>query len=541
MNLELKNLTITFSLGKRNLDLFKKRALVFLVAFLTLEILVSFIFFYRNGLNLSYNDARSHLDIGRRVVEGLKPGLAQLGSVWLPLVHLLMIPTIWNDFMWHSGLSGGIISMISFVIFVVYIYKILEILKVGSFAKIFSILILSFNLNLIYLSTTAMTEVPFLALSTLGIYYFLVWATDLSFIPLIKSSFFIMLSTLVRYDGWFGYLFCLFLIVIILARRKESEKIEGFLTLFATLASLGIILWFLWNLLIFSDPFYFALGPFSARAQQLQLEKANNLPTKGDFLLSLKTFFLSIEFNSHTLVTILGFLGFFLLLLDRKKGQGLRIALVSFLSPFVFNVLALFWGHSVLFLPEVMGNTWFNVRYGVLTFPLVFTGLGVLIDKAKEKGLREGLIIVVILVQIFAFLNKDAVTIDDAIYGASQKNVKEVAGWLAENVPSQKGFVLISAASHDAIIFSSGLPMSRFIHEGTGKYWDLATTEPDRWARWIVMRTYDMNDLTYQKIHSSEGFKKFELIDHYPFADIYQLKEEFRDTLITEPILKGLK
>src|SRR3989304_5215149 len=74
-----------------------------------------FIFFYLNRLGLAYNDARSHLDIGRRVVEGLKPGLAQLGSVWLPLTHVLMIPTIWSDFMWHTGLSGALISMVSFV------------------------------------------------------------------------------------------------------------------------------------------------------------------------------------------------------------------------------------------------------------------------------------------------------------------------------------------------------------------------------------------------------------------------------------------
>jgi hypothetical protein len=66
-----------------------------------------FWFYLGNGLGLSYNDARSHLDIGRRVVEGLKPGLAQLGSVWLPLNHLLMVPLIWNDWMWHSGFAGA--------------------------------------------------------------------------------------------------------------------------------------------------------------------------------------------------------------------------------------------------------------------------------------------------------------------------------------------------------------------------------------------------------------------------------------------------
>jgi len=68
--------------------------------------------------------------------------------------------------------------------------------------------------------------------------------------------------------------------------------------------------------------------------------------------------------------------------------------------------------------------------------------------------------------------------IDDAKIGASQKNVTEVSGWLANNAEDLDGFILISAASHDAIIFSSGLPMKKFIHEGTGLYWESAIASP---------------------------------------------------------------
>ena len=71
---------------------FSKLMTIYITYILSLISIVSFLVFYSNGLGLAYNDARSHLDIGRRVVEGLKPGLAQLGSVWLPLPHILMIP-----------------------------------------------------------------------------------------------------------------------------------------------------------------------------------------------------------------------------------------------------------------------------------------------------------------------------------------------------------------------------------------------------------------------------------------------------------------
>ena len=97
--------------------------------------------------------------------------------------------------------------------------------------------------------------------------------------------------------------------------------------------------------------------------------------------------------------------------------------------------------------------------------------------------------------------------------------------------------MLISAASHDAIIFSSGLPMSKFIHEGTGTYWLAATSTPDRWARWIIMRTNDLNDSTFKAVSVTKGFAKYDLVGHYPFADIYELKPEYLKTLNTKASL----
>src|ERR1041385_3989569 len=107
----------------------------------------AYLYYLQNSLGLSYNDARSHLDIGRRVVEGLKPGLAQLGSVWLPLTHLLMVPTIWNDFMWHSGLSGALQSMVSYVLTAYLIFSFLKHLGVGLLGRVVAVVLFALNLN----------------------------------------------------------------------------------------------------------------------------------------------------------------------------------------------------------------------------------------------------------------------------------------------------------------------------------------------------------------------------------------------------------
>ena len=221
--------------------------------------------------------------------------------------------------------------------------------------------------------------------------------------------------------------------------------------------------------------------------------------------------------------------------LNKKINSSVRIASTALLAPFLFNIIALYLGHSVLFIQGISGNTWFNVRYGVMMLPSIAIFVGYLVHKLIP--LRATIIGLFIFVTFFAFANVDAVTIDDARVGSSQKNVAEVSGWLRDNAKGEKGFVLISAASHDAIIFTSTLPMKKFIHEGTGLYWENATTSPDRWARWIVMRTNDVNDTTFKLTQQSGQLEKYELVDSYPFADIYQLKSEYLGELNTEAVL----
>ncbi len=491
----------------------------------------SFLIFYINGLGLAYNDARSHLDIGRRVVENLQPGLAQLGSVWLPLPHILMMPTIWNDFMWHSGLAGTIPSMISFVATGVLIYLYLKELRVGLFGRVLGVFIFATNLNILYLQSTAMTELLLLATMTAGVYELLLWYKNNLTINLIQAAFWIMLSTLVRYDGWFLLLVSVLLIILNFLRKFgwKRQPLEGTLVLFLTLGALGIALWFFWNLLIFKDPLYFLFGPYSAYAQQKVLEGAGNLVTKGHMLLSAKFYFFAMCYTVGTFFVILGFVGAFLLLRDRKIQTDLKIAVLALFAPLLFNIVALYLGHSVLYIQGLTGSTWFNIRYGAMMIPSFAIFIGFLFERLKQ--LRPVVLGLVAFITFFALVNVDAATIDDARAGASQKNVSEVASYLKQNAAGQSGFILISAASHDAIIFSSGLPMSRFIHEGTGHYWKNAIADPAHWARWIIMRTNDPLDLTFREIRNNPEYADYELVGKYPFADIYQLKPQFRPEL----------
>src|SRR5665213_3795738 len=56
--------------------------------------------FYRTGATLYYGDAKAHLNIARRIVNSRTPGWDQIGTVWLPLPQVLMLPWIREDALW---------------------------------------------------------------------------------------------------------------------------------------------------------------------------------------------------------------------------------------------------------------------------------------------------------------------------------------------------------------------------------------------------------------------------------------------------------
>lgn len=534
------NLILNISISKESAEKIYKRInsltdpIILIVA--SIISVAAFFYFLNNGLGLAYNDARSHLDIARRVVEGLKPGLAQLGSVWLPLPHFLMIPFVVNDTFWHTGFAGAVISMVSFVATIFFLIKTLNLLKSGPTAKVVAFLVFALNLNVLYLQSTAMTEMLLIGTMSAATYFLVSWAKEKSITNLIWSAFFMMLSTLVRYDGWFLLLMSTVIIATISFKSQGKKTAEGLVVFFLTLASVGVVLWFLWNLLIFKDPLYFAFGPYSAKAQQAQIAAAGQLQTKGDIFISLKTYWFAMIYSVGLMSLLVALGGAVIAFFSLRKQFPAFLALSTFFAPIIFNVVALFLGHSVLFVPGVAGDTWFNVRYGIMALPAVAIFIGILVDRAKSlRWLAIGLLL---FVGMFTWRNMDAVTIDDARVGSSQKNVSQVAGWLNSHAKDSTDYILISVASHDAIVFSSGLPMKRFIHEGTGSYWENATKYPDRFAKYIVVRTNDLNDGAFFLLtrNDPDALTKYDLTIKGDFADVYELKEEYKVNLPKEPL-----
>src|SRR6266542_7073866 len=77
--------------------------------------IASFFYYLRHGDLLLYGDAVAHINIARRVFDSQTPGPLQLGTVWLPLPHTLMLPFIVSRWMWQTGIGGAIPSLVAYL------------------------------------------------------------------------------------------------------------------------------------------------------------------------------------------------------------------------------------------------------------------------------------------------------------------------------------------------------------------------------------------------------------------------------------------
>jgi hypothetical protein len=211
-----------------------------------------------------------------------------------------------------------------------------------------------------------MTELLLIGTMTAGVYYLLMWFKYEKIFYLLSTSFFIMLSTLIRYDGWFLLFLSAVLITGYMIKKHGYKAAEGTFLLFCTLGGFGVILWVLWNLVIFGDPLYFAFGPYSAHAQQAQLADAGVLATQHNWPLSIKMYVYAMIYNSNMYITVLGFIGAVFLFLDKKLSPKLKLASIALLAPLGFNILELSLVQYVLLVQGISGNTCFNFRYGIM-------------------------------------------------------------------------------------------------------------------------------------------------------------------------------
>ena len=508
-----------------------------LIGSLVIISVVTWWFSYHAGLATTYNDAMSHLDIARLVIDSKQTGLTQLGSVWLPLDHILDLTLIWNNWAWHSGFAGSFFSMLAYVFSAIGIYEIVMELTDNIWASIVGGLAFALNPNILYLQTTPLTEPLYLVLVIASILYIIKFFKTDNLRFLLLAGIFGFLQVLARYDGWF-VVFIEGLVLLyhqrFIAKHHFQETIAKIL-LFATPIIFAVVLWLTWNTLIFGSPLYFILGPYSAHAQQATIQKSASLITKGNVLISLLAYWYSISANIGAYLAVLSLMGATLFLFLKNKTADLKVKMLVFillLSPIIFNVLALYLGFSILNLPALHWNPsqdpsgqWFNVRYGIMALPFVAVFVGLLSNFLKKKVFIV-LVAILVIAQSFLVYHQGLITVADGTIGSSSFVNNDIAQVLAKNVqPGQN--VLMSISSFNAVSFKSDLPLNDFIYEGVSSEWPEALVRPENYATWIVMANGNVGDPVYTALRTegSDNFLKvYKLFYAGAHADIYELR-----------------
>lgn len=442
---------------------------------------------YSNNYITVYADGVSHLNIARRVVDNLQPGIVQIGGSWLPLYHIVLIPFVQSDFLWHSGLAGTFVSVLSFITASIFLHLIINMVtKSKLFALLGSIAFL-LTPDIFYMATTPMTEVFTVALLLGASFFLLKWIYEDNGEYLIVSSFFAFAGILTRYEVWF-YAVISVIIVSLIAFRKHKNlgDVEGTTILYGFPLILAFLVWFGWNTLIFHDPFYFMHGNFSARAYQIPLEQSGQLPTKGNIVNAAYYYFQALLFTNGELYVwfaILGFLLFYILNFKKYKYW----VLIALIGPILFEIISLNSGSTALWLPNLFPFKMYNIRYGIYGSIFTFVFLPLLFYRLKRFGIL--LFVCTIFIQLWFFSHMGLpITLRDALIGRTDYNGKSIlegAAYIKDNYKS--GLILAPAGALDPLIFSSGLPNRTFITEGAKKYWDASLKNPDKYASWIVM------------------------------------------------------
>jgi hypothetical protein len=480
----------------------------------------SFLFYYRSGDVLLYGDAVAHINIARRVFDSRTPGLLQLGTVWLPLPHLLMIPFIVSKHMWQTGAGGSIPSMAAYVFGVLGIFRLVrtalsrngEINGGARIAAWASAIVYGGNPNLIYIHSTAMGESLYLALFIWALVYFAEFArqadAEKASRSLTKCGLCLAAACLTRYDGWF-LAGVLVVGAAVLTLQRGQGTTSGalqtrnlpwrmMLVKFLLVAAAAPVFWLAYNAVVYRNPLEFASGPYSAKAIEEKTATVN--PAKGN-LLAAGSYFLKAAQLNMSESSWLGRLWLALALMGSLvaafSGRG-RVALILW-APSLFYALSVAYGSVPIFVPQWWPFSQYNVRYGLQLLPVfaVFVPLGIssIVQSVIEILRNEASWIrwagAATLLSVFGLSAASYAAIwraDPICCREAEINMRgrvaldrQVAGWI-KSLPADST-LLMYLGQHVGALEQEGIPLKRAIYEGNHRVWKQPVDPEGLWER----------------------------------------------------------
>jgi hypothetical protein len=473
---------------------------------------------------LNYGDAVAHMQIARRVFDGHNPGFRQLGSVWLPLPHLLLMPFVAVYAWWANGIAGVIPSALAYLVGCAGLYRLVRRWLTPA-AAIPTLAFFALNPNLLYLQTTAMTEPLFLCELIWAVVWLVEWRVSLDETPqrstrlLWQIGFVLIAAVFTRYDGWVLTLLAWTAMGIVLLRRGQLRSPVFWLASVVVVAA--PLMWFGYNAAIFGDWLDFARGPYSAKAIEIRTTHPGAGPPHPGWhnpWVSLLFFMRCAELdataahwaNSMLVLSVLGSFGAWF----AGRRRAFNWALLLWI-PAPFYAYSVAFSSVPIFIPFWWPHSWYNTRYGMEMLPAFALGLGFVaqfvvgaVRQFKPAWVRPAAVLLVLL----AIWNNWKVTAEKPLtFIEGVKNVEArrplelqippVLRMLLATRPG--GQVFMKTSVYPNLVAFTGIPLRQTINEGDGPLFTAALAQPAAHAAIVV--AFDGDDIAQAVAENPHG------------------------------------
>lgn len=433
---------------------------------------------FDRGYTLYYGDAEAHLNIARRILDSRTPGPEQLGTVWLPLPHAILIPFVMHAGWWRTGLAGVIPSALCFVLAGTFLFAAARRVFQSTTAAFAAALIFALNPNILYLQSTPMTELLFYASLTALLWSTLWFRDSQSILPLLLAAAASNAACLTRYEGWFLIPFVALYLLLV-------SKTKWHAILFAALASLAPISWLAHNRFYFGHALEFYNGPWSAIAIYHRYLAQGMKPYPGDrnWFLAARYYFEASRLFIGWPAVILGALGILAALARRALWPIFFLAL----SP-AFYIWSMHGSGTPIFVPDLYPFSYYNTRYAMAVLPLAAFAIAALITLIPKRAQIPS-VLAASLIPLLAWIHQPPVTWKESEVNSESRRAytSQAAQFLAANYRPGSG-ILFPFGDLTAVLREANIPLREGLHEGNGADWTAATTRPDLFLNeeWIL-------------------------------------------------------
>jgi 4-amino-4-deoxy-L-arabinose transferase-like glycosyltransferase len=472
------------------------------------------VYFYKTGATLYWGDAESHLDIARRLIDSRTPGWPQLGTTWLPLPHLLMIPLVGSDWLWRTGLAGGMVSAFCMTVAATFLFAAVRRLFQSSLAGWTAAAVFLLNPNTLYLGSIPMTEAVFFA-ALFGVVYFTTrFAETQGWGVLAGAGVAACAGTLTRYEMWFLLPFIAFYLLLTGGSRRWWAT-----AWFSAIAGAGPMLWLWHNWWYFNDALYFYRGPWSALAIQGNLP----YPGRGNWQVAARYFLEAGRWIAGWPALVAGAAGMIAAAFSRVFWPLVLLAL-----PPAFYIWSIHSKGLPVFVPNFEPHGWYNTRYAMAFLPLVAVGAGALARFGKFPAIA---VLAVVFAPLLLHPAEHSITWQEAeINSRGRRAWTEQAARFLQSAagPNETYFTGYGLTS---IYRTLGIPLKATLSGDNNPQYLMVWSRPDLflWEDWAVVTGGDdvQSIIDKARLHGP----RYELSDRIavkgqPVVEIYRRNDE---------------